>query len=55
MVGAPKPGYSLNLGDPIGVFGTPNPVMIGIYGALGIPTLATFHNTNYYPNMNTGY
>jgi len=55
MVGAPKPGYSLNPGDPIGVFATPNPVMIGIYGALGIPTLATFHGANYYPDMNTGH
>jgi len=45
-------GYDLNIGDPIGVFTTPNPVKASLYGVLGVSTLATFHGTKYYPNMN---
>lgn len=48
-------GYNLNPGDPIGIFTTPNPVMIGIYGAIGVTTLGTFHSTTYYPHMNGGH
>ncbi|MDD2653582.1 MAG: polymorphic toxin-type HINT domain-containing protein, partial [Candidatus Omnitrophica bacterium] len=40
--------YQLNIGDPVGIFATVNPVMLGLYGAIGIPTLATFHSTDYY-------
>src|SRR5205814_1211864 len=44
MVGSENvPPFNLNIGDPIGVFTTFNPVMVGIYGALGVTTLATFH------------
>jgi hypothetical protein len=53
-IGAPAPRYNLNFGDPIGVFTTLNPVRASLYGVMGVPTLATFHGTNHYPDMNVG-
>ena len=42
--------YHLNLFDPIGALRSPNPVSVGIYGGLGVPTFAIFHGTKYYNN-----
>ncbi|MBP9854320.1 MAG: hypothetical protein KBD53_05595 [Candidatus Omnitrophica bacterium] len=40
--------YYLNLGDPVGIFTTVNPIKTSVYGTLGISTMTHFHRTNSY-------
>ena len=51
QIGAGGFGYHLNSFDPIGVFTTPNPVLMAVYGVAGIITAFHFHSGTTYSNL----